>query len=157
MTSSDTKLSRRIGLVFTNENEVIAELRRLHNGHSKVGNWTLEQAAWHLNVTTRARMTPGAPTPDSPEQIAMRPQLDEMLASGKMPEGLSTPPHFTPPANVEGDPIEQLITTLQEFSRYTGRLASHRFFGTLALDEGRKLNRIHCAHHLSYFVPTESK
>ena len=149
--------TRRNNLAFTSEHQIIDELRRLRAGCAKAGNWSLEQASWHLNVTTRARMNPGDPVPDSPEQIAMKPQLGQILSSGKMPDGLTTPPHFTPPANVDGDPIDHLIQALEEFSRYNGRIASHRFFGTLTLDEGKRLNRIHCAHHLSYFVPTESK
>jgi hypothetical protein len=61
-----------------------------------------------------------------------------------------------PPANVPESTIDDLIASLKQLKAYKGEIAPHRLFGHIPDAEARKLNLIHCAHHLSYLVPTGS-
>ena len=61
---------------------------------------------------------------------------------------------MTPPPVCGDDAIDSFLATLERFKKFPGPIAPHRLFGHLADADARKLNLIHCAHHLSYLTPT---
>ena len=99
-------------------------------------------------------MVPGPFPPDTPEQVARKSKLREILASGKLPSGIEAPAPAIPPSDADESAIDMLTATLKRFDNYTEPMAPHRLFGHLSDADLRKLNLIHCAHHLSYLVPT---
>jgi hypothetical protein len=99
-------------------------------------------------------MVPGPFPPDTPEQLVRKPKLREILAIGKLPSGIEAPAPAIPPADANESAIDALIATLKRFDSFTGPIAPHRIFGHLSDADARRLNLIHCAHHLSYLVPT---
>jgi hypothetical protein len=140
---------------FADEDAVIADVTRLRKGYSQVGSWSLPQMAWHLNQAVQSRMKPGPHAADTPEQVARKPLLQHVLAmNGYLPDGISTPDSMSPPANVPESVIDDLIASLRQLKAYRGEIAPHRLFGQIPDAEARRLNLIHCAHHLSYLVPT---
>lgn len=149
---SPTKPPRR-RLSFADSEQVIADVEQLRRGHTQVGQWTLTQICWHLDKTTRLRMTPGEFKPNTPEQDARRPMLEYVLAHGVLPPGLPAPDELLPPPRVDDGAIDQLIATLREWEAYTGRPGQHRLFGNLTLEQARRINLLHCANHLSCVLP----
>lgn len=147
--------TRRSGLSFDTEDQIIAEIDRLRRGYARTGDWSLSQACWHLNIGTQARMKPGPHAPDTPEQTARRPMLEKVLATGDLPEGITAPEPMLPPTSSDDSAIDALIASLRQFKTFTGEIAPHRLFGKLSDADARKLNRIHCARHLSFLVPLE--
>jgi hypothetical protein len=151
------KAERRAVVRFKDEDEVIADVQRLRNGYAQAGSWSLPRMAWHLNQATQARMKPGPHAPDTPEQTARKPLMQQVLAmNGYLPNGIMAPDPMQPPANVPESTIDDLIASLKQLKAYKGEIAPHRLFGHIPDAEARKLNLIHCAHHLSYLVPTGS-
>jgi hypothetical protein len=146
--------SRREELRFANVADVIADVQQLRRGYGQTGNWSLPQICWHLETATRLRMTPGPFPANTPEQDARRERLREILATGRLPSGIDAPAPAIPPSNVDESAIDSLIATLTRWDEYTGPIAPHRLFGNMPEADLRKLNLIHCAHHLSYLVPT---
>lgn len=146
-------MSRRRTLHFKTEDDVIADVRNLRKGYTQAGHWTLPQVCWHLNVGVQARMKAGPFPPNTPEQDARKPQILQVLASGQIPNGIVAPPAAVPPADAGDQAIDDLIASLRQFKTFPGPIPPHRLFGHLNDADARKLNLIHCAHHLSYLSP----
>jgi hypothetical protein len=142
---------------FANEDEVITDVERLREGYTKCGGWSLPQMAWHLNQAVLARMKPGPHPPETAEQQARKQLLQHVLMiNGYLPDGITAPDPMQPPANAPASSIDDLIASLQQLKAYKGEIAPHRLFGHIPDAEARRLNLIHCAHHLSYLTPTAS-
>lgn len=140
---------------FESEDAVIADVERLRKGYAQHGGWTLPQMAWHLNQAVLARMNPGPHAPDTAEQKARQPMLQHVLAmNGYLPDGITAPEPMQPPKDAPESVIDDLIASLKRLKAYKGEIAPHRLFGHIPDAEARRLNLIHCAHHLSYLTPT---
>jgi hypothetical protein len=154
MNESTQTVARREGLIFSSVDDVIADVQRLRRGSVKTGAWSLPQVCWHLEATTQLRMVPGPFPLDTPEQIARKAKLREIFATNKLPAGIEAPPPAIPPSDAGESAIDALIATLKRWDAYTDPIAPHRIFGHLSDADIRKLNLIHCAHHLSHLVPS---
>jgi hypothetical protein len=142
-------------LNFETEDDVIAEVRRLRRGYVQAGAWSLPQMCAHLDKAVQARMLPGPFAPDTPEQAAKKSSLiPGILASGKLPDGIKAPEPLVPPADCGDESIDDFLVTIEKYKRFPGPTAPHRIFGHLAEADARRLNLIHCAHHLAYLTPT---
>jgi hypothetical protein len=140
---------------FACEDDAIADVGRLRNGYQRIGSWSLPQTAWHLNMAVQQRMKPGPHAADAPEQVARRPMLQHVLSmNGYLPDGMIAPESMQPPADAPDSAIDDLIASLKQLKAFGGPIAPHRLFGQIPDAEARRLNLIHCAHHLSYLVPT---
>jgi hypothetical protein len=144
---------QRREIFFNTEDDVIADVNRLRRGCTKHGSWSLAQTCQHLTKAVHARMQPGPFPPDTDEQKARRPVADKTLATGKLPDGLQAPPAFLPAAECSDGEIDAFIAAMEKFKAYRDPIAPHRLFGKLPDADARKLNLIHCAHHLSYLTP----
>jgi hypothetical protein len=140
---------------FHDEAEVIADVERLRKGYKQVGQWSLPQMAWHLNQAVLSRMTPGPHPADTSEQVARKPMLQHVLSMhGYLPDGISAPDSLIPPRDTAESAVDDLIESLRRLKSFPGPIAPHRLFGQIPDADARKLNLIHCAHHLSYLIPT---
>jgi hypothetical protein len=149
-------MSDRRDLNFNNADEVIADVKNLRKGWKPTtGQWTLPQICWHLDVAMRGGMTPNPGASDTPEQSAMKPRLVAVLQSGKVPTGVKAPERATPPADVGEVAIDAFLATLEKFKTYPGPFGPHRLFGVVTDDQMRRLQMIHCAHHLTYLNPEQ--
>ena len=143
---------QRRQLKYASADDLIADVERMRAGHSRAGgNWTLPQACWHLDVTTKFVMRPGPYDPDTPEMVGMRPLMHRILTEG-MPPGLTAPEHVVPTAEVPASAVDDFLTTLRRFATFKN-FAPHRRFGQVGDDAIRGLVLAHSAHHLAYFVP----
>jgi hypothetical protein len=91
---------------------------------------------------------------NTPEQDGRHAMLQQVLASGRLPDGIEAPASMMPPEDCPDDAVDAFIATLKEFKAFPGPIAPHRIFGHLSEADARRLNVIHCAHHLSYLTPT---
>jgi hypothetical protein len=144
--------SRRTGLKYANVDEVKTDVTHLRQGAARVGNWSLDQACWHLNFVMTYFMSPG-PHPIPETSPGSRDTLNRILVSGQIPDGISAPERALPPADCGTGTVDTFLQTLEQFRTHKGPFAPHRLFGPLTLDEGRKLSLMHCTRHFSYLVP----
>lgn len=133
-----------------------ADVERLRRGHQRSGNWSLAQICWHLDHALIAAMKPTTYQPNTPEQDARREVLEEVLRTRRLPKGIVAPPDLVPPANVPDTAIDSFLETLARFERHQGPLAPHRIFGNMPMEDRRKQQLIHAAHHLSYLTPIDA-
>ena len=145
---------RRAGLRFETEDDVVDEVRRLRRGHAQAGAWSLAQVCCHLDKSVQSRMQPGPFPPTTPEQEARRDVLQQALRNERLPDGIPAPDHMMPPTDCGDDAIDSFLATCERFKSFPGPIAPHRLFGHLSDADARRLNLIHCAHHLSYLTPT---
>jgi hypothetical protein len=147
-------VSDRRALDYRSEDDVIADVARLRRGYTQSGAWSLPQMCAHLEKSIRYRMRSGPFQPTTPEQEARRGEFHKIMASGRLPDGIAAPEQMMPPEDCGDDAIDAFVATLNEFKSFPGPIAPHRLFGHLRDADARRLNLIHCAHHLSYLTPT---
>ena len=145
--------TRRSGVQYASEDDVIADVKVMRRGYAQAGSWSLPQACAHLDKAVQFRMQPGPFPPDTAEQAKNKERIPGILAAGKLPEGIKAPEPMLPPADCGEKSIDDFLATIEKYKRFPGPTAPHRIFGHLAEADARKLNLIHCAHHLSYLTP----
>src|SRR5205085_6426867 len=106
------------------------------------GQWSLPQVCHHLTQSLNWSMRPGPFPPDTPEQQASTPRLEQILASGRLPDGLQAPDHMQPPLDAGDAAVDTFLTTLKQYAQYEGELAPHRLFGRRSRDVIHRLVRI---------------
>jgi len=146
--------TRRTGLTFNTEDDVIADVQRLRRGYAQAGSWSLPQTCAHLDKAVQFRMQPGPFPAETPEQAKRKEAIPALLTARQIPEGLQAPEPMLPPADCGDESIDAFMATIEKYKRFPGPTAPHRIFGQLAEPDARRLNLIHCAHHLSYLTPT---
>jgi len=145
--------TRRTGLRYASEADVVADVSRLRRGYAQAGAWSLPQVCCHLDKSLQYRMRAGPHEPTTPEQAARRDQLQQILSSARLPDAQTAPDFMMPPPDCGDDAIDALLARLEQVKTFPGPFAPHRLFGHLDNDVARKINLIHCAHHLSYLTP----
>ena len=130
-------------------------------GYVQTGNWNLSQTCRHLTDWIRFPLD-GFPHASVPMRMmffvlrhaAGRRILNRMLASGFMPAGSPTVPATVyKPGCDDADAVAQFRAVVERFQQHKGALHPSPVFGTLDAETATRLQRIHCAHHLSFLVP----
>jgi len=150
-------------LHFENLDDLRRELGRLKSGpYEQTGKWNLSQICSHLECWMRYPVD-GFPRPPFLITIIMpvmkfaigRRMFRKVLKTGKFPNGAPTAPEtvFRAESVNDHDSIAALLKTIDRLERFTGPAPDSPFFGPMSIDECRKLQLIHCAHHLGFLVP----
>jgi hypothetical protein len=148
---------QRRELSYQTVGDLKADLRALKGGYKQAGAWNLPMICWHLAKATEFSMRPG-PFPElTLQQLGAKPMLSAVLASGRLPIGISAPEGFVPSADAADSEVDHLIVAMEKAESFEGPFAPHRVFGTLTNAEARQLRLFHCAHHLSYLTPTHQE
>jgi hypothetical protein len=144
-------------LRFNSLDDVMPDVEHLLQGHTTVGSWSLAQICRHLATVLRRVVDLPASTPHDPSQRVPDHEKQKVFDTGLLPEGLPAPPQVLPTEALdERAEAEGLRAAIAYFSASSGPVIPHRFFGPLSRDEWHHLQRIHCAHHLSFAIPSEA-
>ena len=148
----------RRALRFDSIDDVMPEVERLLEGHSTVGNWSLAQICRHLAAATRRVVDLPASTPHDPSTLVPEEKKRQVFETGLLPEGLSAPREIEPTDTAGArEEAAGLRAALAHYKASpTGPVIAHRFFGRMSKPEWDRLVCIHCAHHLSFAIPTSS-
>jgi hypothetical protein len=143
-------------LDFTNFNDVLAEVDRLHRGgYDKLGQWDLAQICDHLTYFMEAGLD-GAKfrVPWLIKILFGRFFLRRILKTRRMKAGIRTPQDPVPaPGGDEAAAVERLRRVIERTQQHTGEFVPSPFFGRLTRQQATDLSLIHCAHHLGYLRP----
>ncbi len=156
-----SSLQRR-DLHFHSFDEVLAELEKLQTtGYTQTGKWSLGQICSHLNDWMTFPLD-GFPSQILPIRVMLylmkitmgKSQFRKILASGSMKNGMPTMPETVhPPSPEDATAMDQFRGTLARMRDYRGEVFPSPLFGEMDLDSAKRLQLIHCAHHLSFLVP----
>ena len=142
-------------LHFNSLDDVMPDVERLLQGYTTVGNWSLAQICHHLSTVMRRVVDLPASTHVDPSQWAPEERKREVLESGLIPEGLPAPPEIVPTGEFnEREEAESLRAAIAHYKASNGPVIPHRIFGPLTKAEWDRIQCIHCAHHLSFAVPS---
>ena len=151
-----SKSSRR-PLKFKTPQELNAELDRLQTGnYQKVGNWSLPQACHHLASTIEGSLAPAPNDVPTPEETAMKEKFFGMVRSPegmpeKLPIGNSA---LIPPDDCTDAEIDRLKRAFETLATLPHKQIKVGRCGPVPVPEVTELHLIHCAHHLSFLLPS---
>ena len=146
---------RRRTLRYESLDEVMPDVERLLEGHETVGQWSLAEICAHLAATIRRAVDTPASTSHDPSLLFGPEQRAAVFATGQLPEELPRPAALVAPETIgEREAAERLREAIGDYAASPGPVAPHRYFGPMTKDEWDRLQRIHCAHHLSFALPT---
>ena len=150
-------MSERRPLNYASLHDVMPDVDRLLQGHRMGGKWTLGQICSHLSRGLQ-RTVEGPPikAPWLMRVFFGRIAKKHVFRTGSMPEGVKIPAlSLVPPDSVDDRAeAEALRSTIRLFLDAPGPLGKHPLFGALSDEEWRRFHCIHCAHHLSFALPT---
>lgn len=138
--------------------EVIADVERLRSGpYERGGNWSLTQTCEHLAKTMEVGLRGGLPrqAPWIVWATIYRVLFDIVIATGWMPSGATAPVVIQPDPNDEEDQakIDACTALLREARDRTEPIPPFPFAAGMHLEKWKKLQRVHCAHHLAFLRP----
>jgi hypothetical protein len=147
----------RRSLSFRSLDEVMSEVEGLMAGHETVGAWSLGQICEHLALVMRRVVDLPASAPSDPSKWVPASKRDAVLDSGVLPEGIPGLPEIMPSRSIDArEGADLLRTAIAHYKASpTGPVIPHRVFGPLSREQWNRLQCVHCAHHLSFAVPTE--
>lgn len=81
--------------------------------------------------------------------------IGKILKAERMKSGFKLPKKLLPPEHVdETAAVADFHRAVQLFADHKGEYVEHPLFGHLTREEATKLQLIHCAHHLSFLIPS---
>jgi len=152
----------RRNLSFQAFDEVLADIDRIQvAGYTQAGKWNLSQICSHLNDWMTFPLD-GFPKQILPIRVMLflmkitigKSQFRTILRRSQMKSGMPTMPETVhPPSGDDATAIEKFRQTVVRMRDYRGEVHPSPLFGTMDLDSAKRLQLIHCAHHLSFLVP----
>jgi hypothetical protein len=143
-------------LRFRSFEQVVLDVDRLKVGHATVGRWSLGEILNHLSTTIHLSID-GPPTKRS---IVVRRFIGPVVRQMSLwlqwiPEGISVPPGYLPQPNSEIEKeADALRHAIERFCAHGGSFHEHPLMGRLSAAQWDRFHRVHCAHHLSFALPT---
>lgn len=149
-------------LTFATLDEAVADAENLlAKGYVRAGNWDLAQVCFHLAEWLRYPVEgfPQTPLLLRPLMWLMRntiagPALRKALEKGEMPAGQPTlTQSVVPPGGDPGAAVAKLKEAVERFKAFPGPYRPSPLLGVLDHETGHGVQRLHCAHHLSFLIP----
>ncbi len=147
----------RRALTFASLDEIMPDVERLLAGHVTVGRWSLGQICNHLELAIRLSMD-GAPerAPWLVRRAFGPVALRLSFWLGRMPQGVKVPEIYLPRPGLDASrEADALRAAIKRFGSFTGRFDEHPMLGRLSPGQWERFHCLHCAHHLSFAVPTD--
>lgn len=158
-------MPQRRDLVLRSLDDMIRDVETLLTaGYDKVGKWDLGQVCGHI-AKWLSYPIDGFPKPGCflgsvlwLIRITVGKRIKKkILATGRFRDGGPTMPDSLVGAGAdEVAAVAKLKETVERFKRHTGAIHPSPLFGKMNREELTRLHLIHCAHHLSFLIPTRN-
>lgn len=145
-------------LAFASIDQIAVDIQNLRDSsYEQGGSWNLSQVCEHLAKTLEVGLRGNLP-PQGPwivRATVFRVLFDIVIATGWMPSGAQAPPEIQPGDRSDDDPaaIDRCLALLTEARDRTEPLPPFPFASGMHLAKWKKLQRVHCAHHLAFLKP----
>ncbi len=152
--ASDPTNQRR-PLRFEELSQVVPEAMRLKSGHRTVSRWTLAQICKHLANSFNGSIDGLDLSRHKFKRFFLARQMLRYTFRYGIPVNYTVDPNIEPTSDVDLDEaLEQLAGAIERYQAHGGLLRAHPLFGEMPRDDWNRIHRIHCAHHLSFVLPT---
>lgn len=158
-------MPQRRDLVFRSLDDISHDAESLLiSGYDKAGGWDLGQVCGHLTKWLSYPMD-GFPNPGCflgcvlwLMRIAVGKRIKKkILATGRFKvDGPTMPDSLIGAGSDEVAAVAKLKETVERFKKHPGAIHSSPLFGEMNREELTRLHLIHCAHHLSFLIPTRN-
>lgn len=160
---------QRRNLKFENLNQVADDIQNLiDRGYQASGQWNLTQTCHHLadwmEFPVRGFLKPPLVVGWMLWLVKItmgRKLLSKTLESGTMKDGTPTDPrtvHTELPAEethqLQMEALNRVRSAISEFQQYDGPIHASPVFGPMDKPTAEALQCVHCAHHLSFLIPS---
>ncbi|HEY1687157.1 MAG TPA: DUF1569 domain-containing protein [Tepidisphaeraceae bacterium] len=148
------KLKRR-RLVFEDFAQVRTEIARLETaGYTRTGNWSLGQICDHLAKSFKGMVDGFDFEAPWPMRMAARIAMPLIFWIKWVPSGAKIPKSYEPATDVSDETgVIRFTQAFDRLEKHSQPLAKHPFMGSITPEQWRKVQLIHCAHHLGFLVP----
>jgi hypothetical protein len=142
-------------LRYDSFDDILPDVERLLSGCSTVGNWSFAQICRHLSGSLRLTvdLPPSTPRDSSlwvGEELRMA-----LFDSGILPEGFAAPPAIIPAVTLgPRSEVEELRESIAYYRASGGPSIRHLYLGPLTASVWDRFHLMHCAHHLSFAIPS---
>ena len=147
-------------LNFTTFEDILSDVDMIHEkGYVKLGKWDLAQNLEHIRLTMEsATQQKNFGIPPFIRWILRKTFLKSLLTTRRMKSGFQTSKLLLPKPGAEdkeheAKEISAFKDAVSNFSEHQGEYLPNPAFGTLSRKEWQEVQKIHCAHHLSFLVP----
>ncbi|MBA3314221.1 MAG: DUF1569 domain-containing protein [Planctomycetota bacterium] len=157
--------SQRRTLAFHDLDDAVSDAETLlESGYARAGKWSLAQCCEHLSEWLRFPVE-GFPRQPAPIRAIFwvarhavgKRMLAGWLSNGSMPAGKPTMPETVfADAGDDREAVERFRERVTRFKSHSGPYHPSPLFGQLDHETATRLQLVHCAHHLSFLIPTQS-
>lgn len=150
-------MAERRKLRFEGLDEVANDLEGLVASHRTLGRWSLGQICHHVGMSIQWSMEgfPARGLPLIAQSTVGAVMRRAMLTLQFIPRGMPAPKPFQPPVETEtAAEVERLRRAIEAFKVYEGPFVRHPLLGQMTRAQWERFHCIHCAHHLSFVVPS---
>lgn len=152
---NETITPGRRTLRFDSFDDVMPDVERLLAGCTTVGHWSLGQICRHLAMALRVTVDLPATTPQDPTRWVTEARRRQIFERGFLPEGATAPARVFPTeTRGERTEAEGLRRAIAYYRSSPGPVIPHVYIGPMTTEEWERFHLMHCAHHLSFAVPT---
>lgn len=142
-------------LVFDSIDDVMPDVRLLAAGHRTIGNWSLGQIGKHLTDSFNGSIDGFDLRNHRIKRFFIKKKMLNVALTKGIPLNYTVDPNITPPPEVnQGKAIDGLEKAIQRYLAHVGPLEAHPLFGKMPRETWDRVHRVHCAHHLSFALPT---
>ncbi len=154
MTLADPDQRRSLG--FEELSQVVPEVLRFRASHRTVSRWTFAQICQHLANSFNGSIDGLDLSRHRFKRFFLaKPMLRYTFRHG-IPTNYTVDPNIEPPPGVDlEEAVEALTRAVDRYQGHRGPLQAHPLFGKMPRRVWDRVHRIHCAHHLSFVLPSE--
>jgi hypothetical protein len=147
---------RRRSLSFADLSQIVPNVQRIRGADRTVGRWTLGQICTHLANSFHGSIDGLDLSRHRFKRFFFSRQLLRYTFRYGIPASYRVDPGIEPQSDVDPDEaIEELTRAIERYRNHHGPLEAHPLFGKMPREAWDRVHCIHCAHHLSFVVPTE--
>ena len=149
------RTAARRALDFTSLDQVLPDVDRLLAGHTTVGKWDLAQICKHLTIILTGAVDGFDMKVPWFVKLVAPLFFWRILKTRAMPEGLKATEFVTPKSGLDlRAEVEALRAAVRLFKAHAGPFPDNPFVGRMPRDTVEQFHCIHCAHHLSFALPS---
>lgn len=150
---------QRRKLHFDDFSQVLQDVRQMRDcEHNSAGNWTLAQVCKHLADTIHGSIDGIRLGGHRLRRLLLGRRILAWTIKHGIPSGVTLDPKLNPPANCNFETaLGELERAMARYQAHQGPLKPHPIFGRLNRKDWDRLHCFHCAHHLGFIVPADSK